>query len=153
LQNRCVIDYVAPQVEVDYYSYSSWQTVNEIEADPSLSLKQIYKRDLTFALEKVKTRRPEITESNFIIGEYGFERSRYGECYAANHLNDMFDAFDGPDAFGVSYTIFWQIIDNNRIFGLLDERFGLFRPDKQALGPTMLSECFQKRMAGQQVAK
>src|SRR5262249_2879579 len=29
LQNRCVIDYVAPQVEVDYYSYSSWQTVNE----------------------------------------------------------------------------------------------------------------------------
>ncbi|MGH9839218.1 MAG: hypothetical protein ACREEM_10580 [Blastocatellia bacterium] len=152
LQNRCLIDYVAPQVEVDYYSYSSWQTVNQKEPDANLSLKQVYKRDLDFALAKIKAQRPDVTESNFIIGEYGFERSRYGECYAASNLNEMFDAFDGAGAFRVSYVVFWQVIDNGRLFGHLDERFGLFRADGQTLKSTMLSESFQKRMAGQQVA-
>ncbi len=152
LQNRCLIDYVAPRVEVDYYSYSSWQTVNQKEVDANLSLKQLYKRDLDFALAKIKAQRPDITESNFIIGEIGFERSRYGECYAANHVNEMFEAFDGADAFRVSYAVFWQVIDNGRLFGHLDERFGLFRADGQTLKSTMLSESFQKRITGQPVA-
>ncbi|MGH9766735.1 MAG: hypothetical protein ACREAB_04805 [Blastocatellia bacterium] len=151
LQNRCLIDYVAPLVEVDYYSYSSWQSVIDRHDFPNESLKQRYKSDLSFALSKVKARRPEITEQNFIIGEYGFERSRFGECNAANHLNELFDAFDGDDAFHVSYAIFWQIIDNGRIYGLLDERFGLFRASNGQLAPTLLSETFRKRIADQQV--
>ncbi|MGH9936925.1 MAG: hypothetical protein ACREAM_11810, partial [Blastocatellia bacterium] len=80
LQNRCLIDYVAPQVEVDYYSYSAWQTIVE---RPDLSLKQRLNNDLNFALSKVKAHRPEITERNFIIGEFGFERAQNGECVAA----------------------------------------------------------------------
>ncbi|MFN0084368.1 MAG: hypothetical protein ACKVX9_03165 [Blastocatellia bacterium] len=152
LGNRCVIDYVAPQIEVDYYSYSSWDTANRKEGAPELSLKQIYREDLTFALDKVRARRPEITEQNFLIGEFGFERTRYGECFAANHLNEMFDAFDGPDAFRVSYAVFWQVIDNNRLLGALDERFGLFRARNGELGATLLSQCFQKRIAGEPVA-
>lgn len=86
-------------MEVDYYSYSSWQSLLEKQDNPNESLKQRYKTDLGFALAKVKARRPEITERNFIVGEFGFERSRYGECHAANHLNEVFDAFDGDDAF------------------------------------------------------
>ena len=152
LQNRCVIDYVAPQVEVDYYSYSSWDTANRKEGAPALSLKQIYREDLTFALEKVRAQRPGVGEANFLIGEFGFERTRYGECFAANHLNEMFDAFDGPDAFRVSYVVFWQVLDNNRLLGALDERFGLFRVRDGAVGGTLLSECFQKRIAGETVA-
>lgn len=151
LQNRCVIDYVAPQVEVDYYSYSSWDTANRKEGAPELSLKQIYREDLTFALDKVRARRSEIAEENFIIGEFGFERTRYGECFAANHLNEMFDAFDGPGAFRVSYAVFWQVIDNNRLLGALDERFGLFRVRNGEVGATLLSQCFQKRIAGEPV--
>jgi uncharacterized protein (TIGR03437 family) len=145
---RCVIDYVAPQVEVDYYSYSSWQSILDKQDFPNENLKQRYKTDLNFALSKVKVARPEIVEQNFIIGEYGFERSRYGECNAANHLNEMFDAFDGEDAFHVSYAIFWQIIDNARLYGLLDERFGLFRVSDGQLAPTLLSGAFKKRMEG-----
>ncbi|MDX2033402.1 MAG: hypothetical protein SF339_22190 [Blastocatellia bacterium] len=151
LQNRCVIDYVAPQVEVDYYSYSSWDTANRKEGAPELSLKQIYREDLTFALNKVRARRPGVAEANFLIGELGFERTRYGECFAANHVNEMFDAFDGPDAFRVSYAVFWQVIDNNRLLGALDERFGLFRVRDGAVGGTLLSQCFQKRIAGETV--
>jgi hypothetical protein len=30
LGNRCVIDYIAPYVNADYYSYSSWQSVTTV---------------------------------------------------------------------------------------------------------------------------
>src|SRR5262245_57198729 len=150
LKHRCVIDYVAPQVEVDYYSYSSWQTIIE---NPNVNLKRRYKTDLSYALSKVKVGRPEITERNFIIGEFGFERAQNGECVSANLLNEIFDAFDGDDAFHPSYVIFWQIIDNGRLYGFLTEGLGLFRVRNGRLTATLLSETFQKRIAGQQVAK
>ncbi|MGH9938544.1 MAG: hypothetical protein ACREAM_20075, partial [Blastocatellia bacterium] len=95
----------------------------------------------------------EITERNFIIGEFGFERAQNGECVAANYLNEVFDVFDDDDSFHVSYIIFWQIIDNGRLYGLLNEGFGLFRVRNGQLAPTLLSETFRKRIAGQQVAK
>ncbi|HKQ78490.1 MAG TPA: hypothetical protein VJ810_32620 [Blastocatellia bacterium] len=147
LKYRCVIDYVAPQVDVDYYSYSSWQTIVENRA---ISLKQRYKTDLNYALSKIKAFRPEIAERNFIIGEYGYERAQNGECVAANLLNETFDAFDGDDAFRPSYVIFWQIIDNGRLYGILNEGFGLFRIRNGRLTATLLSETFQKRIAGEQ---
>jgi len=148
LKHRCMIDYVAPRVEVDYYSYSAWQTIVE---RPEINLKQRFKNDLNFALSKIKAHRPEITERHFIIGEVGFERAQNGECVAANLLNEIFDAFDGDNSFNVSYVIFWQIIDNGRIYGLLNEGFGLFRARNGQLAPTLLSETFRKRIAGQQV--
>src|SRR4030095_15423463 len=106
---------------------------------------QRYKTDLDFALSKVRASRPEIAERNFIVGEFGYERGQNGECGAANFLNETFDAFDGDDAFHPSYAIFWQIIDNGRLYGLLNEGFGLFRVRNGQLAPTLLSETFQKR--------
>lgn len=153
LKNRCVIDYVAPRVEVDYYSYSAWESVNDKQGSPDEDLKRRFKIDLSFALSKVKETRLEVTERDFIIGEFGFERTRHGECNAANHLSEVFDAFDGDDAFHVSYVIFWQIIDNRRIYAAVDERFGLFRATGGRLAPTLLSETFRKKIAGQQVAR
>lgn len=153
LKNRCVIDYVAPKVEVDYYSYSAWESVNDKQGAPDQDLKRRFKSDLSFALSKVKASRPEVTERNFIIGEFGFERTRHGECNAANHLSEVFDAFDGDDAFQVSYVIFWQIIDNRRIYAAVDERFGLFRATGGQLASTLLSETFRKKITSQQVAK
>src|SRR5215470_13423321 len=147
LKYRCVIDYVAPQVEVDYYSYSSWGTIT---VNQNISLKQRYKTDLDFALSKIQVGRPEITERNFIIGEFGYERAQNGECVAANLLNESFDAFDGDNAFHPSYVIFWQIIDNGRLYGQLNEGFGLFRARNGQLASTLLSETFRKRIAGQQ---
>jgi len=153
LKNRCVIDYVAPRVDVDYYSYSAWDSVNDKQGSPDEDLKRRFKSDLSFALSKIKANRPEVTERNFIIGEFGFERTRHGECNAANHLSEVFDAVDGDDAFRVSYVIFWQIIDNRRIYAAVDERFGLFRATGDRLAPTLLSEAFRKKIASEQVAK
>lgn len=149
LQNRCVIDFVAPQVEVDYYSYSSWNSLQDKLDNPGESLKQRFKTDLDFALSKIKARRPEIAERNFIIGEFGFERASYGECNAANHTGEMFDAFDGPGAFQVSYAIFWQIVDNRYFLGVGTEYFGLYRARDRSLSLSIVGETFRKRIAGQ----
>jgi uncharacterized protein (TIGR03437 family) len=144
LKNRCVIDYVAPQVTVDYYSYSSWQSVNVKFEDPNAGLKEVLKKDLGFALAKVKTRRPEVTEANFIIGEYAFTRTRFGECNAANYLSEMFDAIDGDGAFKASYVVFWQIVDD-KMMGEYDiDRYGLYRVRDGLLKKTLPGEAFQR---------
>jgi uncharacterized protein (TIGR03437 family) len=152
LQNRCLIDYVAPQVDVDYYSYSAWQSVNDKLGNPAESLKQRFKNDLGFALAKVKELRPGITENNFIVGEFGFERARYGECNSGNYINEMFDAFDGEGAFQASYVIFWQIADNAPSYGVGSEAFGLYRVRNQQLSISLLGETFRKRIAGESAA-
>lgn len=153
LENRCTLDYVAPRVDVDYYSYSSWQTmdVKFLATDPSY--KNGYKTDLTFAMNLIRRRRPEITEANFIIGEWGIHRTRWGETAVGNFFNEMLDAFDGPDAFKVSYAIFWQIIDNAPYFGVGEDGFGLFRSRNGVFNLTRAGETFKRRLAGQSVER
>jgi hypothetical protein len=109
---HCVIDRVAPLVDVDYYSYSSWQTISIKETAPAASLRTALAGDLSFALTTVKAARPEVTQANFILGEYGFPRSTYGECAAADYVRELVESFANPDAFQVSYAIFWQVLDN-----------------------------------------
>ncbi len=149
LQNRCVIDYVAPQVEVDYYSYSSWQTMIDKQADPSLDLKQHFKKELGLALSLVKAKRPEITEHNFLIGEYGLERIRYGDCISANYLTEVFEAFEGAGAFQVSYAVFWQVLDNAPYFGVGSVHFGLYKAFDNQPKLAVAGEQFKKLLAGE----
>lgn len=149
LTNRCVIDYVAPQVEVDYYSYSSWQSLADKLENPELNLKQRYKTDLNFALGLIKAKRPEVGENNLLLGEYGLERVRYGECNAANYLNEMIDAFEGSDTFQISYAIFWQIGDNAPYYGVGADLFGLYRTSESQPKLSAIGENFKRRLAGE----
>ncbi|HEX4950094.1 MAG TPA: hypothetical protein VFZ34_25735 [Blastocatellia bacterium] len=150
LKNRCVIDYVAPRVEVDYYSYSAWQTVLGA-AVQGVRLKDALQQDLNFALTHVRTRRPAVQEHNFLLGEFGFQRMHWGENAVANLVNEMFDALAAPDAFPVSYAIFWQIIDNAPNYLGADDGFGLYRSRYGRFDLTRAGEVFQKRLAGQVV--
>lgn len=153
LKHRCVIDYVAPRVDVDYYSYSSWLTLDVKFQGLDASYKDALKTDLTFALSKVRERRPEVTEANFIIGEYGIHRTRWGETNVANFINEMIDAFDGPDGFKVSYAIFWQIVDNGPTFWVGEDGYGLFKSRYEVFSLTRAGETFKRRLAGQSVEK
>jgi hypothetical protein len=153
LENRCTLDYVAPRVDVDYYSYSSWQTMDVKFQGPNPSYKNAYKTDLTFAMNLIRQRRPEITEANFIIGEWGIHRTRWGETTVGNFFNEMLDAFDGPDAFKVSYAIFWQIIDNAPFVGSGEDGYGLFRSRNGVFNITRAGETFRRRLAGQSVER
>jgi len=107
---RCVIDTVAPRVTVDYYSYSAWQSLSVKAEHPTAKLVQILRNDLGFALAKVRTRRPQIQEENFILGEWGFARSIYSECLAARYTGELVLALER--GFHVSYAIYWQALDN-----------------------------------------
>jgi uncharacterized protein (TIGR03437 family) len=148
LRNRCVIDYVAPRVTVDYYSYSAWQTFARLQENPNLILKEELKDDLELALERVRVRRPEMTMANLLVGEAGFERVRYGECRAADLIRQFFDSFVGENGIGVSYAIFWQIIDNSVIYGGNDERFGLYRTRNGQLEEALPGQVFRRAVAG-----
>lgn len=109
---RCVIDTVAPRVAVDYYSYSAWQTLNAKLEDPRVSLKSRLTRDLGFALRTVQAARPEVGQASFIVGEFGFARSLFGECAAAEHTAELMAALEGKRGFNASYAIAWQVLDH-----------------------------------------
>ena len=71
---------------------------------------------MNFALAQVRTLRPEIGENNFMIGEFGFPRADFGECYAAESLREALEGMAAPDSFKVSYVFVWQIVDNGLIW-------------------------------------
>jgi len=129
LAHRCVLDYVAPRVDVDYYSYSSWDTLAVKAADPTANLKREIEASLGFALDLLKRSRPELRPANFLLGEYGFARTapRSGGCGAAAYLQELMSALQAPDAFGVSYAIFWQVLDNAPAADPAGGTYGLYR--------------------------
>jgi hypothetical protein len=160
---RCVIDTVAPRVTVDYYSYSAWQSLSVKAEHPTAKLVQILRNDLGFALGKVRARRPQVQEENFILGEWGFARSIYSECLAARYAGELVLAVER--GFHVSYAIYWQALDNGWRGGrrtpcvgdLRDEGdpegqvdwllYGLFRGNKATL--TLTGTALQALLLGQ----
>ncbi len=152
LKNRCAVDYIAPRVEVDYYSYSSWQTLDVKFEGLNASYKDAIKRDLEFALAKIRERRPEIEQRNFIIGEFGIHRTRWGEKTVANFVAEMIDAVTAADGFQVSYAVWWQIIDNLPFNIVWEEGFGLFRSRNGLFYLNLVGETFKRKLAGQTVA-
>jgi hypothetical protein len=132
LAQRCVIDFVAPGADVDYYSYSSWETLSTLQLDPTISLAAQIRTDLGHALALVQRSRLDVTPSRFLLGEAGFARTapRIGECRAADQLRELVQAVEGTalePAFGLSYAIFWQVLDNPSGPGGTPQSFGLYR--------------------------
>jgi hypothetical protein len=121
---RCLSNYVAPQVNVDYYSYSSYESINDRYCaagipgfcnpanplEPSIShasLKSVLKANLGFALDKIDDQRFGIGARNFIIGEWGIS----GGCPTApGYQAEMRHALRDADGFNASYAITYQII-------------------------------------------
>jgi hypothetical protein len=116
--NKCVISYVAPRVDADYYSYSSWQSLG---ADGGRLT-----RDLTTAYDLVAAARPAVTHADFLVGEFGAARDAGGECKAAAQVRAAVVALE---SWGASYGIFWQAFDNDPAGGLYDG-FGAYRGDR-----------------------
>ena len=130
LSNRCVIDYVAPRLRnVDYFSYSSWQTMAIKLSQPEANLQQAINYALNGSMNLVSNGQiafqgqSTVVPASFLLGEFGFARTDYGECNSASYIQELFNAVRGPGAFGISYAVFWQVIDNAapppNSFGLL----------------------------------
>jgi hypothetical protein len=151
LKNSCALDYIASKVTVDYYSYSSWQTLDVKLEDQNASFKERLQRDLSFALAKVRERRPEMQERNFMVGEFGLHRTRWGEKNIANYVAEVIDAVMTPDGFQMSYALWWQIIDNLPFNTVWEEGFGLFRSRNNLFYLNQVGEVFKRKLAGQPV--
>ena len=117
----CVVTKVAPRVDTDYYSYSSYQSINVPDEG---ALASQLTDDLQAILDHVRKVRPSVGPENLIIGECGFARESWGECATARRAAA---AVGAALSFGVSYVVYWQIADD-MLRGKPDG-FGAFRYD------------------------
>jgi hypothetical protein len=139
-QHRCGVSYVAPRVHVDYFSYSSWQSLGT----PTSGLAAQLSADLDLALNWIRTQQPDVSKARLVIGELGNERESLtgGECASAHHTGTALQAFLD---WGGAYAIFWQVLDNAPGggtflgFGLYDWRGHLKQPGR------MLADAFQSQ--------
>jgi hypothetical protein len=122
--NKCVISYVAPRVGVDFYSYSSWQSLST--DTPTADVGTRLSADLTTAYNFVAAVRPGTTHAHFLVGEIGSARDISGECDAANRISK---AILAVQSWGAAYGIIWQMYDNVPASGIYDG-FGLHRNDR-----------------------
>lgn len=134
--DRCVISYVAPQLAdvVDYFSYSSWQSMSPTVAT-----------DLPKALDAASGYLPGVDHARFLLGEFGGAREDWNECVAAQIASDAIDAALG---WGVSFTNFWQVGDNAAA-GIASIGFGAY---KIGGGISLTGKMLQQRLAGQPVS-
>jgi hypothetical protein len=135
--NKCVVSVVVPAVSVDYYSYSSWDSLlpNQTPAQVSTQIQN----DLTTALGWARQGDPSATPARFIAGELGAPREEtdLGECAATSRIAAVIGAVE---AWGASYGVFWQIIDNAPAAGVLVSGFGLY---KASGAPSLASQLFE----------
>jgi hypothetical protein len=132
--NKCVVSAVIPNVSVDYYSYSSWQSLVPFQTPSEVAA--TLQADLTTALGWAAMGDPSVTPARFIVGEFGAPREEadLGECAAMLRTAAVIPAVA---SWGASYGVFWQIIDNvpSGTASDLVVGFGLYK----APGPPSLS--------------
>ena len=139
--NKCVVSVVLPAVSVDYYSYSSWDSLlpNQTPAQTAAQLQA----DLTTALGWARKHDPSVTPARFIVGELGAPREQadLGECAATSRIAAVIGAVQ---SWGASYGVFWQIIDNVQQAGTLVTGFGLYKTSGAAsLGAQLFQTLYQ----------
>ncbi len=124
---RCLIDTVAPFVNVDYYSYSAYESTNVLYPslsyatceNPAADVKKELKDNLDFSLCVINSIRGNIGARNFIIGEFNWEVNGLIGGNEPSFLNDMFRAIEDADGFQPSYTFFYQALSSTASFGQL----------------------------------
>src|SRR5262249_19583608 len=102
--NRCIISVVAPQVNVDLYSYSSWQTMG---TTPASGMYAAMTQGLNRILDYLPAGTP---RSHVMIGEDGSGRELFSECGGVSRVKE---AVRATLDWGAKHAIFWQVIDNN----------------------------------------
>mgnify|MGYP000497039595 CR=1 FL=1 len=124
---RCLVDTVAPFVNVDYYSYSAYESTNVLYPlldyaaceNPGRDLKKELKDNLSFALCVIHSVRGNIQAKNFIIGEYNWEVNGQIGGNEPSFLNELFRAVEDVDGVQPAYTFFYQALSSTANIGQL----------------------------------
>ncbi|PJE50717.1 MAG: hypothetical protein COV29_03205 [Candidatus Yanofskybacteria bacterium CG10_big_fil_rev_8_21_14_0_10_36_16] len=123
---------VIPNVAADYFSYSSYESINELySGDNGTKLLS----DITTAKSAISAGGG--NNSNFIIGEYGFET--LGREDSKNKLETVTNLLHSR---GVRYAIVWNLLDSGGGFGLYDSNAVLTPSGKYVCSLYQGSACF-----------
>jgi hypothetical protein len=133
--NDCVLTRVVPKVDVDYYSYSSYQTIN---VGGTADVARDIKTDLDFILGTVRGAHPSVTKDRILVGELGFTRDTadWSEC---DVVDRYVEATRALASWGVARAIVWQIFDNPPTSYLYPD-FGIYKKDGT---PSLAAYSFQ----------
>jgi hypothetical protein len=98
---QCLTNDILPQVDVDYVSYSCYDSLQHVIHD-----------DLTAALDHIQSKlhpKPGITGRRVFIGEYGFPARRYTpEQQNRLSIETMITGLE----WGCPFVLYWEIYDN-----------------------------------------
>jgi hypothetical protein len=118
----CMTNAVLPHVNVDYVSYSSYDSCYDPETNASLAPIQL--RDTLYeSLDQIERHlqpKPEIRGKRVFIGEYGFPLDvvKTPQAQAACSIAVMRAALD----WGCPFILYWQMYDNEAKEGGVDAR-------------------------------
>jgi hypothetical protein len=124
LGQPCVLTEVAPHVDADLWSFSSYEAL----AAPPDQLGAAIHDALDRAYAVIAAAHPDLERAQLMLGEFGFPREApgYGDCSTGQRVATTVAA---AQDWGVSYAIFWQLLDNVRKPGEVFFGFGAHRAD------------------------
>jgi hypothetical protein len=114
---QCITNDLLPQVDVDYVSYSCYD-----------SLQKGIREDLFAALTHIESKlkaKPTITGKRVFIGEYGFPARRYS---AEEQNEKSIEAMIAGLEWGCPFVLYWELYDNEGTpekpggFWMIDEK-------------------------------
>jgi hypothetical protein len=132
--DTCSLLSVAPQVQVDYYSYETYRTINTNVSPPEVQA--LIMSDLDTCMQTLTSAHPGFPRQHLIIGEIGYARddANGGECKSAAKLRETVLALA---QWGAGHGVVWQVIDN-KPSGNYDDLLTSFGAYK-ATGPLSLA--------------
>ncbi|MDE2311816.1 MAG: hypothetical protein KGJ93_01860 [Patescibacteria group bacterium] len=101
-----VLNDVVPRVNADYYSYSSYESINVSPAQTAA--------DIDFIRDKLSAAGKD--PSSLFLGEVGFDTNFLGQADAAARLRDIVNIAQQKS---IPYLVVWNLIDNPS-FGVYD---------------------------------
>jgi hypothetical protein len=117
-----IVNKVLPYVDVDYVSYSSWESTIEVLSERGYEYREM--KDILFHvldyIEKNMKAKDRIKGKRVFIGEYGFPQDDgyYPEKQAYCALNVMKAGIE----WGCPFILYWEIYDNEgRGFWMIDK--------------------------------
>lgn len=169
LQNRCSLDYVAPQVTVDYYAYSSYDTFNSaynIGTDQAPikdiwaqnNLKSRLRNDLTTLFSWInrqpspgdirgRTDSNTYAEKHIILGELGYVRTGTNAVGETGTGRFMKEAMAAIETTGISYVVQFQSDDSPGV----DGTYGQFTTENGTQIRNFLGESFNRAQTAETV--
>lgn len=106
-----IVNRVLPYIDVDYVSYSSYEsTSEEISGADYAELKDYLFKSLNYIEDNMKPR-PEISGKRVFLGEFGYDLPLVGES-PEEQARRAFNTIRAAIEWGCPFALYWEMYDN-----------------------------------------